>query len=177
MVAQVHKMDLCTAWLGQHGKGGGQARHIVQMFKDRSAYDRIEFFDSAGENILDVIVDQCDEFRDSLRLSVLDAKILRICGRQLHVAAIVRLHDVEAVASPTRVARDEDGTARITLDAETRRNLAIDVRPPLPASMLPETSMARMMINCCDGNMTRAAGRAIATSITMSARRRRSGGM
>src|SRR4029453_6090924 len=45
------------------------------------------------------------------------------------------------------------------------------------ARMLPETSMARMMVWCWDGKVITAAGRAIATIITMSATRKSSGGM
>ena len=45
------------------------------------------------------------------------------------------------------------------------------------ARMLPETSMARMMVWCWDGKVTTAAGRAIATIIAMSATRKSSGGM
>ena len=42
--------------------------------------------------------------------------------------------------------------------------------------MLPETSIARMIVSCCDGSVTTAAGRAIATIISVSAIRNRSGG-
>ena len=35
------------------------------------------------------------------------------------------------------------------------------------ARMLPETSIARMTVSCCDGSVTTAAGRAIATSISV----------
>ena len=39
------------------------------------------------------------------------------------------------------------------------------------ARMLPETSIARITVSCCDGSVTMAAGRAIATSISASATR------
>ncbi len=43
------------------------------------------------------------------------------------------------------------------------------------ARMLPETSIARITVSCADGSVTTAAGRAIATSIRISAARNRSG--
>ena len=45
------------------------------------------------------------------------------------------------------------------------------------ARMLPDTSIARMMVSRWDGSMTIALGRASATSITTTPRRSRSGGM
>ena len=44
------------------------------------------------------------------------------------------------------------------------------------ARMLPETSIARITVSCCDGSVTTAAGRAIATSISARAPRNSSGG-
>jgi hypothetical protein len=44
------------------------------------------------------------------------------------------------------------------------------------ARMLPETSSARITVSYWDGSVTTALGRAIATSIAMSASRNRSGG-
>ena len=44
------------------------------------------------------------------------------------------------------------------------------------ARMLPETSIARMMVSCCDGSCTTAAGRAMAAIMSTSAMRKRSGG-
>ena len=46
----------------------------------------------------------------------------------------------------------------------------------LMTDMLPETSIARMIVSCCDGSVTTAAGRAIATIISVSAHRNKSGG-
>src|ERR671918_1091557 len=45
------------------------------------------------------------------------------------------------------------------------------------ARILPETSMARMMVKCWDGKVITAAGRAMATIIVISATRKRNGGM
>ena len=39
------------------------------------------------------------------------------------------------------------------------------------ARMLPDTSIARMIVSCCDGSITTAAGRAMATIISVSASR------
>ena len=44
------------------------------------------------------------------------------------------------------------------------------------ARMLPETSIDRMTVSCCVGNVTTAAGRAMAISISASAIRKRIGG-
>ena len=44
------------------------------------------------------------------------------------------------------------------------------------ARMLPDTSIARITVSCADGSVTMASGRAIATSISASAARNRSGG-
>ena len=44
------------------------------------------------------------------------------------------------------------------------------------ARMLPETSIERITVSCCDGSVTTAAGRAIATSIRVNAARNSSGG-
>ena len=45
------------------------------------------------------------------------------------------------------------------------------------ARMLPDTSMARITVSCCEGSVTTAAGRAIAISINATAARNRNGGM
>ena len=44
------------------------------------------------------------------------------------------------------------------------------------ARMLPETSIARITVSCCDGSVTTAAGRATASSSSVSASRNSSGG-
>ena len=44
------------------------------------------------------------------------------------------------------------------------------------APMLSETSMARMIVCCCDGNVTIAVGRAMATSMVTSDSSRMTGG-
>ena len=44
------------------------------------------------------------------------------------------------------------------------------------ARMLPDTSIARITVSCCDGSVTTAAGRAIATIISVNEARYRSGG-
>jgi len=57
-----------------------------------------------------------------------------------HTSAVLAdEHEEEGVASKSRVASDKNGAAEITLDAQTRGNLAIEVRAAEPASMLPET--------------------------------------
>ena len=43
--------------------------------------------------------------------------------------------------------------------------------------MLPDTSIARMIVSCCDGSVTTAVGREIAKIINASASRNRIGGM
>ena len=45
------------------------------------------------------------------------------------------------------------------------------------ARMLPETSIDRMIVSCCDGSVTTAAGRAIAMIMSVNAARNRTGGM
>ena len=44
------------------------------------------------------------------------------------------------------------------------------------ARMLPDTSIARMTTSCCDGSVTTATGRAIATIISVSPTRNSAGG-
>ena len=44
------------------------------------------------------------------------------------------------------------------------------------ARMLPDTSIARIIVSCCDGSVTTAAGRAIASIISVSASRNSTGG-
>ena len=44
------------------------------------------------------------------------------------------------------------------------------------ARMLPETSMARITVSCCEGSVTTAAGRASASSMTMKAASSSAGG-
>ena len=44
------------------------------------------------------------------------------------------------------------------------------------ARMLPETSIARITVSCCEGSVTSAAGRASATIISASAARKSAGG-
>jgi hypothetical protein len=45
------------------------------------------------------------------------------------------------------------------------------------ARMLPDTSIVRMIVRCCDGRVTSAAGRAIAKIIAVIEIRNNSGGM
>jgi hypothetical protein len=45
------------------------------------------------------------------------------------------------------------------------------------ARMLPETSIDRMIVSCCDGSMTTAAGRAMAMIISVNAARNKTGGI
>ncbi len=44
------------------------------------------------------------------------------------------------------------------------------------ARMLPETSIARMTVRCCEGSVTTAVGRAVASRSSVSARRNSDGG-